>query len=164
MKYLFFIAFALFLASCNQRNPHPELSDEIYQDLVVELDIASKALDAEEKNLISLLKEKEKAIPQTGQIKFATKKVSDSKELIETLKQQKQFFEIKIEQRKFDVMNRYEESLKDGGRPWPDPEEIALYKSVVKFHRDKITHEKNKGIKKDVPRGTDEKPVKPESH
>lgn len=154
MKYLFFIAFALFLASCNKKDPNPELSDPIYKDLTEELGIASKALEDEEKNLASLMKEKDQAVPQTGQIKYATKKVYDSQARVDVLRQQKQFFEIKIELRKHEVQQRYAESLKEGGRPWPDQAEIATYMSVAKFQRDKIEYEKNKGIKKSVPRGT----------
>lgn len=157
MKYLFFIAFALFLASCNKKNPTPELQDEIYKDLIQELDIAAKALEEQEKTLASLQKERQAAIPQTGQVKYATKKVYDAQSKVDVLKQQKQFFEIKIELRKHQVRQRYEESLKAGGRPWPDPDEIKAYKAVTKLHRDKIEYDRNKG--RVVPRGTDQKPA-----
>lgn len=161
MKYLFFIAFALFLTACNKKNPTPELQDEIYKDLIQELDIATKALEEQEKTVASLEKEQQTAIPQTGQVKYATKKVYDAQAKVDVLKQQKQFFEIKIELRKHHVRQRYEESLRDGGRPWPDPEEVKTYKAVTKLHRDKIEHQRNGG--RVVPRGTDEKPAETSS-
>ncbi|MEQ1722143.1 MAG: hypothetical protein ABL930_03145 [Pseudobdellovibrio sp.] len=162
MKCLIIAAFLLFFSSCNQKNPNPERLDEVYLDLVTELDIASKSLEAEEKNLANLIKERDLAIPQTGQIKFANKKISDSEAKLNRLKQQKLYFEIKIEQRvRADKIN-YENSLKEGGKPYPDKDEISLYKSVVKFQREKLMWDKNKGIKKDVPRGTDKKTEAPE--
>lgn len=157
MKYLFFIAFALFLTACDKKNPTPELQDEIYKDLVQELDIASKVAEDQEKAIASLKKDQQTAVPQTGQVKYATKKVYDAEAKLEVMKQHKQFFEIKIELRKHEVRQRYEESLKEGGRPWPDPQEVATYKAVTKLQRDKIQYEKNGG--KVVPRGTDQKPA-----
>jgi isopenicillin N synthase-like dioxygenase len=154
MKCLFFAALLLFFSACTQKDPHPEANDEIYKDLVSELDISSKMLEAEEKNLEHLIKEREKAVPQTGQIKYANKKVYDSEAAVNILKQRKQFFEIKIEERKYEAQQKYEQSLKPGGKPWPDPAEIKLYKSVAKLEREKFEWQKNKGMKKDVPRGT----------
>lgn len=164
MKCLIFACLVLFFASCNSKNPHPEQLDEIYLDLVAELGIADKALEAEEKNLATLIKERDQAVPQTGQIKFANKKVADAESKVNSLKQQKLYFEIRIEQRKHEAAQKYEQSLKEGGKPWPDKEEVALYKSVVKFQRDKLAWDKTKGIKKDVPRGTDKKPESSETH
>ncbi len=70
------------------------------------------------------------------------------------MRQQRQFFEIRLVQRSYEVKKKYEESLRPGGRPWPDPEEIALYKSITKFQREKISWERTNGTKKNVPRGT----------
>lgn len=154
MKFLIIAAFALFFTSCNSKNAHPEQLDSIYKDLVTELDIANKSLEEEEKNFASLLEEKSLAIPQTGQIKFANKKIADSQNKINSLKQQKLFFEIKVAQRLEHSHIKYEESLRPGGKPWPDQEEVSLYNSVTRFQRNKISWEKNKGMKTDVPRGT----------
>lgn len=155
MKILILALFLLSISSCNKSDPTPEVHDPIYTDLQTELDIAAKAAEAEEKNLEKLKKELDKAIPQTGQVKYATKKVRDSEERLNELSQQKTYFEIKIERRKYEVRQRYQESLKKGGRPWPDEKEIEMYKTVTAFYRDKLNWEKTKGVKKkDVPRGT----------
>lgn len=137
----------------------PELSDEIYKDLLIELDVATKELEAEEKNLEKLVADKEKAAPQSGQIKFANKKVFESENKITALKQQKQYFEIKVEQRKNIDRNNYLDSLKNG-KTWPNKEEVEEYKTTIKLQRDKINWDKNKGNKKDVPRGTSAEPKK----
>lgn len=154
MKCLIFIAVAVFLTACTQKDPNPELLDGIYKDLVAELDLARKALDLEEKSLATLMKEKALAVPQTGQIKYANKKIADAEERIMIMKQRVAFFEISISQRSDHAKLKYEESLRAGGKPWPDKEELALYNSVTKFQRDKLVWDRNKGVKKTVPRGT----------
>jgi hypothetical protein len=156
MKCLFFAIIALFLTSCTQADRNPELRDEIYKDLVIELEIAEKAFEAEEKLHERLTVDLGKALPQTGQVKYATKKLRDSSDRLNTLSQQKTYFGIKIEQRKAYVQSRYQESLKDPNKPWPDEKELELYRSVVKFNREKIAWDKTKGMKKNVPRGTGE--------
>ena len=104
--------------------------------------------------------EKDKVVPQTGQIKFVQKRINDSERRIEALRQQKQFFAIKLELRKHEVQQKYLQS-RSGGKPWPDEAELENYRSTVKLQREKLTWDKNKGVKKDVPRGTESEPAKP---
>lgn len=153
MKILIFLAILTLFVGCNKPDPNPENSDEIYRDLQEELDVATKALEAEKKNMEKLEGELKKVVPQTGQIKFAQKKIYETMATITKLEQQKQFFEIKIELRKSHVRERYLESRK-GGRKWPDTEEVQAYKAMMKLQRDKLEWEKNKGQKKSVPHGT----------
>ena len=154
MKCLIYIAVMVILTACAQKDPNPELLDGIYKDLVAELDLARRSLELEEKSLLDLVKEKSIAIPQTGQIKFAIKKISDAEEKIMIMKQRVIFFEISVAQRVGLARIKYGESLRTGGKPWPDKEEVALYNSATKFQRDKLEWERNRGIKKIVPRGT----------
>lgn len=153
MKIFIFVLILSVFSSCNKPDPNPENSDEIYKDLIQELDLATKALEAEQKNLTKLEEELQKAAPQTGQIKFSQKKVFETQAVLTKLAQQKQFFEIKLELRKAEVRERYLEARR-GGRKWPDLTEVESYKAVIKLQRDKLEWEKNKGKKKDVPRGT----------
>lgn len=155
MKFLIFVGILSLFLGCNKPDPNPENSDEIYKDLLQELDVATKALESEKKNLEKLEGEFQKVVPQTGQIKFAQKKLYETQATITKLEQQKQFFEIKIERRKADVQARYMEARR-GGRKWPDQAEIDGYKAVMKFQREKLEWEKNKGQKKNVPHGTKE--------
>ena len=154
MKCIILALFLLFISSCDKKDPHPEARDEIYTDLMLEADIASKAAEGEEKNLGAMKIELDKAIPQTGQIKYATKKLRSAEDSLNQLKQRKLYFEIKAERRKAYVEQRYQESFDKGGRPWPDKEELEVYKSIAKFNKEKLDWDKNKGIRKNVPRGT----------
>ena len=150
------ILIIFFFFGCKKTDPAPELRDEIYKDLIIELDIAQKSIEAEEKNLLRLQADLKKAVPQTGQIKFATKKVRDSESRLDQLRQQKIFFEIKLERRKEEVRFKYAQSLKPNGPPWPDEKEIEMYKTITQFQRSKNQWEQTKGYKEDknVPRGT----------
>lgn len=154
MKKLFFVLFLMFSLACEKKNPHPELLDPIYQDLVSELEIANKSIESEEKALLGLQEELKQAVPQTGQIKYATKKVTEAQKRIDVLRQQRMFFEIKLEQRRLEAAKKYEESLKPGGKPWPDPVEVENYRAVAKLQRDKIAWAQRDNKKTDVPRGT----------
>lgn len=154
MKCLIFIAIMVIFTACTQSDPNPEKMDGIYKDLVSELELARRSLDLEEKSLLGLLKEKSIAIPQTGQIKFANKKIADAEEKIMIMRQRILFFEISVAQRTELAKIKYAASLRAGGKPWPDKEEVALYKSVTKFQREKLEWERNRGVKKNVPRGT----------
>ncbi len=160
MKTLIILVFFFLLSSCNKTDPTPETSDEIYKDLLEEFEVASKGLESEQKNLQKLQQERDSAVPQTGQVKFANQKVNETLATVNKLQQQKQFFEIKIELRKSEARRKYLESKKLG-KPWPDPVEIANYKASMKLQRDKLNWEKNKGMKKDVPRGTKEHGAEP---
>ena len=165
MKYVCLLLIICYLTGCNKPDSTPETSDEIYKDLLVELDLASKGLEAETKNLVKLEAERDKVVPQTGQIKFATRKVNETQATLTKLSQQKQFFEIKLELRKNEVRERYTEARK-GGRKWPDPVEITSYQAVMKLQREKLEWDKNKGKKKDVPHGTEKSgaPAEPAHH
>lgn len=153
MKFIIYALFLFFLG-CTKIDSHPETRDEIYEDLGQELEIADKAVESAEKMLLKAQEEIKKAIPQTGQIKYATKRLRNAEAFFSEMKQRKVYFDVKRERRKTYVQFRYQESLNKDGRPWPDTAEIEEYKAVVKFNHDKLEWDRNKGIKKNVPRGT----------
>ena len=156
---LFSILFVLFIVfsmmGCDKKDPNPELSDEIYKDLLSELDIAKKRVSDEESQFARVKKEFEIVVPQTGQIKYAQKRVFESEQNLTSYKQQAKYFEIKLEQRKLFVRERYLESFQKNGRKWPDEEEIKDYKLRLKLQRAKLDW--NKKDKKDK---KEEKPAK----
>ena len=135
-----FVALVLIfgLMGCNKKDPNPELSDEIYKDLVSELDIAKKRVADEENQYARVKKEFEIVVPQTGQIKYAQKRVFESEQNLNSYKQQAKYFEIKLEQRKIFVRERYLESFLKDGRQWPDEEEIKDYRLRLKLQRAKL--------------------------
>lgn len=156
MKSALILLFLTFLVtSCNKKDPNPELKDEIYRDYLQELEIANKSIESQEKDVAKLKEELNGAIPQTGQIKYAQKKYFEAEKVLERFKQQRQFFQIKLELRKSDVQYRYEQSLV-GGKPYPDEEEIRNYKSTLKLQREKISWDKTKGVKKDEKKNSKE--------
>lgn len=156
-----------FIASCNKPDPHPEKSDSIYNDLMVELDISQKNLQAEEKQLESIKKDMALVTPQTGQIKGLQKKFFESQNNLDLYKQRLKYFEIKLSLREHYVKQRYNESI-NGGRAWPDEKENADYKIRMKLLRDKLnwgkpkSSEENTHKKENVPRGTNNHNKKPE--
>lgn len=145
----------LITVSCVQRDANPQNSDLIYRDLNKELDLVGKNVASVETEYAERVVALKEVVPQTGQIKSYEKKVFESKNNLERLRQQKQFFEISLAQREEYVRSRYEESLR-GGRPWPDIKEVETFEKSQKFQRDKMAWEKSKGMVKDVPRGTNE--------
>ena len=156
MKYFILALFIALLQSCTVRDPNPELRDVVYIDLAKELDLTKKSVEQTEKELEDREVLLRKVIPQSGQLKSLEKKVFESKNYIQKLKQQQQFFEIKLELRKNLVASKYHDSLA-GGPAWPDVHEVEIYKSSLKLNRDKLGYEKNKGVVKNVPRGTTDK-------
>lgn len=150
-KFLLVLS-ALLCFSCSKKDPHPESKDEIYADLLAEQDLMAKAVDAAEKELQGKEKDLKSAVPQTGQLKQLEMMYFEAKNAFDKLKQQKQYFDIKVLERQQEVQLRYEESLTKGGRKWPDPQETAQYKLKLKLYREKITWDNNKGIVKPKPK------------
>lgn len=149
MKIAVILLYFLILSvGCNKKDPNPEQKDEIYKDYMQELEIANKSVEAQEKEVEKLRLELNVAVPQTGQIKYAQKKFFEAEKVLDKFKQQRQFFQIKLEQRKADVQQKYDASL-NGGKPFPDEEEIKNYQSTLKLQREKIRWDKTKGVKKD---------------
>ncbi len=167
MKKMIFVQFFLFLTatglvSCNKRDPNPELSDTIYLDLKSELEIAQKNLAAEEAQHLRVAEELKAVVPQTGQNKFAVKRLFESDNNLDRYKQQVKYFEIAVALRKNQAKSRYLENLTSGGRPWPDQAEIDDYRARLKLQKAKLSWEKKPDPNekplpaetKDVPRGT----------
>ncbi len=144
------------MISCTQHDPNPERTDIIYRDLSSEVDIVNKNIKSAEAEYATRLTDLQSVVPQTGQIKSLEKKVFESKNQLDRLNQQRQFFEISLEERKLYVLKRYEESFR-GGKAWPDEKEIEEFQRAQKLQREKLAWEKNKGMVKVVPRGTTKK-------
>ncbi len=166
---IFLILFTVLATSCTKRDPAPELLDTIYLDLKNELEIAQKNYAAEEVQNKKSKAEFLQVVPQTGQIKIASKRVFESNNNLDLYAQQIKYFEIGLELRKNIARARYLESLTKNGRPWPDDKEIADYKIRLKLQKEKLSWGKKPEVAekpKDVPHGTSggEKPATPEAH
>lgn len=134
------------LSACEKPDPNPELKDPIYNDLNVTLGTVSGLLTAEVKALEGFQKELGDVIPQTGQIRYAQKRVNESKEKITKLEQEKRFLEIKIEARKKEARKTYKIAF-EKKEAWPDPQEWENYRIQRKFQQAKKTWDVKERIK-----------------
>lgn len=147
--HLLLALFSVLGLSCKQEDSTPELSDKIFKDLQSELEIAKRNSEAEESQQIKMKAELKQAVPQTGQRRFAEKRVFDSANQLSVYRQQEKFFEVKMEERRIYVRKRYLEGLLPYGRAWPDSTEDAEYALRLKLRRAKLEWDK-----RNVPRGT----------
>lgn len=65
-------------------------------------------------------------VPQTGQIKYAEKRVSETKARIEKLKQLEQYWKLRIESRQKWAREKYLEAY-EKKEPWPNPKELEEF-------------------------------------
>ncbi|ASD62089.1 hypothetical protein B9G79_00190 [Bdellovibrio bacteriovorus] len=131
---LFLLTFSLI--ACSKPDPNPELKDPIFNDYQSQLGATSAALESEKKGLEGFEKELAEVVPQTGQIKYAQKRVRESKEKITRLEQEKQYLELKIEARRKEAKRSYSKAFKKG-ETWPDPQEWASYQTEQRFRNAK---------------------------
>lgn len=124
------------LAACNKPDPNPELKDPIYSDLQSQLGAATQALEAEKKKLEGFEKDLQAVVPQTGQIKYAQKRVFESQALVNKWEQEKAYLELKIEQRKLTAVKSYRKAFAKK-EDWPDPKEWASYQAEQKLRNAK---------------------------
>lgn len=128
MLFLFIIS----VIACDRPDPEPEKHDPIYSDMLNEAKSAEGELKSAEKDLEGFQKDLENAVPQTGQIKFAQKRVFETKERIEKLRQMKDYWELRAESRvKWDRKEYLKAFHKK--EPWPDPKEYEEYKMLRKL-------------------------------
>lgn len=146
MRIICLILLSLSLVACNKPDPNPELKDPIYNDLHSAAAEASQLLEAEKKNLEGFEKELSDVVPQTGQVKYAQKRVRESKEKIVRLEQEKQYLELKIEARKRESKKSYSKAFKKG-ETWPDPQEWNSYQTEKRLRNAKRTWDAKERIK-----------------
>jgi hypothetical protein len=132
------ITISLALCACNKPEPNPELKDPIYSDLNAQLAAATQALEAEKKTLEGHKKELEDVVPQTGQIKYAKKRIYESEDKITHFEQEKSYLELRVESRKREARKSYLISFKEK-KDWPDPKEWESYQAEQKLRKAKAT-------------------------
>ncbi|WII73025.1 hypothetical protein QJS83_03955 [Bdellovibrio sp. 22V] len=132
MRLISIITICFFLVACNKPDPNPELKDPIYGDLTSSLASISQQLEAQKKTLEEHEQALKDVVPQTGQIKYAQKRVNETKALITRLDQEKQYLELKIEARKKQSKKSYLQAFKKN-EPWPDPKEWDSYQVEKKL-------------------------------
>lgn len=147
---LFRILTLLFLCAamigCNKPDPNPELKDPIYNDLNSRLGSTKQALEAEKKALEGHEVALKDVVPQTGQIKYAQKRIYDSQAKIQKLGQEVKYLELKIESRKRDAKKSYKIAFQKG-EEWPNPTEFSSYEAANKLRAGKMTWDTNARVK-----------------
>ncbi len=138
MRFFAIILISMLLFGCNKPNPTPENLDQIYADLNARAAEMKKAVEAEEKQLEEHKKALSEVVPQTGQIKYAQKRVYESEAKIQRLKQEVQWLEISAKERQKNARISYLKAFKKG-EAWPDPKEYEDYKEQMKLRNIKLT-------------------------
>lgn len=122
------IILLLALVGCEKMDPAPELKDPIYKDLQDQLSSAQKQLSDEIKVLSDHNKALTAVVPQTGQIKYAKKRVFDSQNRISRFEQQVMYWKIRIVERQKHTRREYAQAF-HSKKEWPRPEEYQQYLS-----------------------------------
>jgi len=139
MNKIILILTCLFvLAACNKPDPNPENKDPIYSDLNARLAKVSGELNAEIKTLEGHKKEMAEVTPQTGQIKYAQKRIFESQAKITRLEQEKQYLELKAAARLKATRTSYKKAF-EKKEPWPDPVEFETYSAEQRLRDAKKT-------------------------
>jgi Tfp pilus assembly protein PilP len=128
------VIFFLFLAlvACDRPNSEPEKLDPIYSDLQKEVQEIKSAITATQKELEGFQFDLAAVEPQTGQIKYATKRVTETQARLDKLKQMQIFWELKVESRVRWVREAYMKAYKKK-EPWPQPQEYQTYLAQKKL-------------------------------
>ena len=129
---LLFILCVLTLSACDKPNPEPEKIDPIYTDIQARLASVTSQIKSAEKDLEDKKKDVAAAVPQTGQIKFAQKRVHEAENALAKLNQLKEYWELRVESRKKWAREYYLKAY-EKKEVWPDPQEIEEYQAQKKL-------------------------------
>ncbi|PWU22595.1 MAG: hypothetical protein C5B49_00355 [Bdellovibrio sp.] len=110
------------LISCNKRDPTPENRDPLF----LELDARRRQTDQDLAAARAAYEEAQSKLldvaPQTGQIKYAQKRIADTEERITKLEQLLKYYEIKYESQRWRAREAYLLAEFDN-KPWPNQQE-----------------------------------------
>jgi hypothetical protein len=128
------VLFGLFLilTGCKEPVPNPELRDPIYGDLKAQLATTLTELEAEKKEIAELEKTMPKMDVRTAEIRQARRLLVSHTHKFSQLKQMKEYYEVRLEQRKAFVEKDYLRAF-EADLPWPNPDEYERYKVVKKL-------------------------------
>lgn len=134
---ILFMFFPFFLFSCTQIDPKPELRDPIYQDMLQQQAATERALVEAQKYMDEQLAAQKEALPQTGKLGLAQKRIFAAQKRIDQINQQKKYWVVRIESRILAARKSYAKSLENKST-WPDPVEYQQYLSEKKLRLAKI--------------------------
>jgi hypothetical protein len=131
-KIILVLSLLTAIVGCSKPDPNPENKDPIYSDINARLAKVSAELNAEVKTLEGHKKEMTEVTPQTGQIKYAQKRVFESEAKITRLQQEKQYLELKSAARLKYARTSYKAAY-NKKESWPDPAELEAYTAEQKL-------------------------------
>ncbi|WP_413583028.1 hypothetical protein [Bdellovibrio sp. HCB288] len=136
MRLIAAILLIFTLTACNKPMENPEVKDPIYSDLQTQVTAATAALEGEKKKLEGFEKDLITVVPQTGQIKYAKKRIYESQAAITRLAQEVEYLKLKVEQRKAHAQQSYKKAFAKK-EDWPDPKEWTSYQAEQKLRNAK---------------------------
>ncbi len=134
LKITLFFLISLCLLACDRPNPEPHKLDPIYSELEREAKAVQGEIDKAKKDLEGFLKEHEAVVPQTGQIKYAQKRVDETRNRIQKLEQLKLYWDLRVKSREEYAKTEYMKAY-NKKEPWPPPEEYQSYLTMRKFEQ-----------------------------
>lgn len=138
MRIYLILCISILLFGCDRPDPQPQLRDPIYLDIQSEITSLQQAFDSESKTLQEHQKTLSEVIPQTGQIKYAQKRVDESKAVLNKMAQELEYQRLKLQaqEKKARVSYKKAHNLKEA---WPNPTEWSEYQAEKRFRSAKKT-------------------------
>jgi hypothetical protein len=122
------------LVGCDKPHPNPELLDPIYADLLTDEKKIDSELKGAQKELEGFVKELNAVAPQTGQVKYAQKRVDETRARVLKLEQMRLYYQIRIQSRKRWAQDKYTEAYR-AKKSWPESKELEQYKVQKKMEQ-----------------------------
>ncbi len=119
-------------AGCSKPNPHPEMIDPIYNDLVARSAEAKTAAETKREEIIGIKKELDSLPARDPSRKKTLENLRRSERQLMVAEQNALYYEVRAEQRKAFAYDQYMEAYQKG-KPWPDPAEFLAYKNQKKL-------------------------------
>lgn len=136
-RFCLLFLITLVISACNKPDPQPELGDQIYQDMLSEQKIADSGVAQAEKDLEEHRKALNEVKPQTGQIKYAQKRIYDAEHRLDRFKQQQKYWIVRSESRRDFVRQKSLEAFNKGEK-WSDSKEFEVYLSEKRLRSAKL--------------------------
>lgn len=115
------------MVGCRSPEANPELRDPIYSFLKAKEAQVAGQIAGETKALEEAAGVLKKAVPQSGQVKFAKKHYYTIKDRLEKLEQQRRYYEIRQKSRIAEARESYLQAFHKK-EEWPRPEEFEEFK------------------------------------
>lgn len=105
-RFLLFFSLVFAFSACKKADPNPELKDPLYLLNQNETAAAKAEVAAAEAAILEAEAQIQKAVPQTGQIKYAQKRYWDARNKLALAKQKVQYFETRAQLQMWDTREK----------------------------------------------------------